>query len=123
MRVIGAGMGRTGTLSLKAALERLGFEPCYHMLEVMEHPDHVSLWSAMARGEAVPWDRVLGGYQATVDWPACTYWRELTSAYPQARVLLSVRDPERWYESMRTTVYRISTAPIEALPPHLAPFR
>jgi hypothetical protein len=123
MRVIGAGMGRTGTLSLKAALERLGFGPCYHMLEVMEHPEHVPLWSARARGEAVPWERLLDGYQATVDWPACAFWRELMAAHPDAGVLLSVRDPARWYDSMLATVYRVASTPVAAMPPHLAPFR
>lgn len=116
-------MGRTGTLSLKAALERLGFGPCYHMREVIDHPDHIQLWAAVAGGEAVPWERMLGGYQATVDWPACTFWRELAAAYPTAPVLLSVRDPGRWYESMLSTVYRVSTwartASGEGVPPHM----
>jgi hypothetical protein len=124
MRVIGAGMGRTGTLSLKAALERLGFGPCHHMMEVIEHPGRIPLWAAAARGEPPDWERLLGGYQATTDWPACTFWRGLVEAYPDAKVLLSVRDPERWYESMLATVYGISTwartAPPDTVP---APMR
>lgn len=120
MRVIGAGMGRTGTLSLKTALERLGFAPCYHMLEVIDHPDHIPLWAAAARGEAGTWERALGGYLATTDWPACTFWRRLADANPRAKVLLSVRDADRWYDSMLSTVYRIASfarsAPSEAAP-------
>ena len=107
MKVIGAGFGRTGTMSLKAALERLGFGPCYHMVEVFEHPDHADLWMAAWRGEPVDWDAFLGPYRATVDWPACTFYEELARRYPDAKVLLSVRDPERWYESTRNTIYEI----------------
>lgn len=107
MQVIGAGMGRTGTLSLKVALERLGFAPCYHMLEVFERPDDVRRWTAAVRGEAVDWTELFAGYRATMDWPACTFWRTLTEVYPAARVVLSVRDPERWYESMRNTIHQV----------------
>jgi Sulfotransferase domain len=123
MRVIGAGMGRTGTLSLKAALERLGFAPCYHMLEVIDHPEHIALWAAAARGERAGWERALGGYLASTDWPACAFWRSLARANPSAKVLLSVRDPDRWYDSMSSTVYRIAgfarSAPPGAAPPEL----
>lgn len=108
MKVIGAGFGRTGTMSLKVALERLGFAPCYHMTEVFSHPEHTSFWLSAWRGEPVDWERVLGGYEATVDWPACTFYEELTDLHPEAKVLLSVRDPERWYESTRSTIYELS---------------
>jgi hypothetical protein len=108
VKVIGAGFGRTGTASLKAALETLGFGPCYHMMEVLRHPEHVEFWEAAWRGEPVDWDGVLGGYEATVDWPACTIYEELLERHPDAKVLLSVRDPERWYESTRTTIYELS---------------
>ena len=112
MKIIGAGFGRTGTASIKAALETLGFSPCYHMTEVFANPEHAEFWRAAWRGEPVHWDRILGGYEATVDWPACTFYAELMERYPEAKVLLSVRDPERWYESTRSTIYelgRIST--------------
>lgn len=102
--MIGAGFGRTGTMSLKVALEELGFGPCYHMVELFDHPEHLKLWEAAARGEPVDW-KELGDYQATVDWPACTFYEELMEAYPDAKVLLSVREPERWYESTRNTIY------------------
>ena len=95
-------------MSLKAALETLGFGPCYHMIEVFEHPEHAGFWQAAWRGEPVDWDGLLGGYEAAVDWPACTFYEELLQRYPDARVLLSVRDPERWYESTRDTIYQIN---------------
>lgn len=107
MEVIGAGFGRTGTLSLKAALEQLGFGPCYHMEELLDNPDHAKLWNAAARGRLGGWEKVLGGYRATVDWPGAAFWRKLTGAYPDAKVLLTVRDPERWYESVRNTIFRV----------------
>ncbi|RCG23996.1 sulfotransferase family protein [Sphaerisporangium album] len=106
MRIIGAGFGRTGTLSLKAALERLGFAPCNHMLEVMDRPELIHRWLDIAEGRSADWDGVLGGFDATLDWPASAYWRELAAHYPDAKVLLTVRDPEEWYESMRATIFR-----------------
>ena len=113
LEVIGAGFGRTGTLSLKAALEELGFDPCYHMSEVFENPEHIETWDAAANGEPVDWERVLGDYKATVDWPGCSFYKEFMRKYPDAKVLLSVRDPDRWYESVSATIYnirRMSTA-------------
>ncbi len=108
MKVIGAGFGRTGTASLKDALETLGFGPCYHMTEVFAHPDHADLWLAAGRGELADWDAVLGGYEATLDWPACAFYEELMERHPEAKVILTVRDPERWYESVRNTIYELS---------------
>jgi hypothetical protein len=108
--VIGAGFGRTGTLSLKAALEELGIGPCYHMTEVFQHPEHAAMWEAAARGEPVDWDRLFIGYRATVDWPSAAFYTELMAAYPAAKVILTVRDPERWYDSTRTTIYEITRA-------------
>lgn len=105
LKVIGAGFGRTGTLSLKAALEELGFGPCYHMIELFEKPGATEQWAAIVRGEPVDWNTVFDGYQATVDWPACAMYKELMQAYPEAKVLLSVRDPEKWYESVASTIY------------------
>lgn len=108
MEVIGAGFGRTGTLSLKAALEELGFGPCYHMTELFAHPEHADTWDAARRGEKVDWEGVLGDYEATVDWPGCTFYEELMRHYPDAKVLLNVRDPESWYKSTRDTIYELS---------------
>jgi hypothetical protein len=108
MEVIGAGFGRTGTLSLKVALEKLGFGPCYHMTEVFAHPEHTSFWLSAWRGEPVDWEAVLGDYEAAVDWPACTFYEELLERNPDAKVILSVRDPESWYESVRNTINALS---------------
>ncbi len=95
-------------MSLKAALEELGFGPCYHMTELFGHPEHADSWDAARRGEAVDWDALLAGYEATVDWPGCTFYEELMGRYPKAKVLLSVRESERWYRSTRDTVYELS---------------
>ncbi|MGF1470885.1 MAG: sulfotransferase family protein [Rubrobacteraceae bacterium] len=103
--MIGAGFGRTGTSSIKAALEHLGFGPCYHMTEMSRNPEHGKAWSAASRGEPVDWEEVLKNYKATVDWPWCTYYKQLMLAFPRAKVLLSVRDPEEWYESTFRTIY------------------
>lgn len=103
MKVICPGFGRTGTTSLKAALERLGFGPCYKMFELIRHPDHASQWLAACRGTPIDWTALLAGYESTVDWPGCTFWRELVDAFPEAKVVLNTRDPERWYASVRDT--------------------
>ena len=111
LKIIGAGFGRTGTLSLKNALEQLGFGPCYHMTELFSHPGADEQWGAIVNGAGVDWNTVFEGYQATVDWPACAFYKELMQAYPQAKVLLSVRDPEKWYESVSNTIYQVSRRP------------
>ena len=114
MKIIGAGFGRTGTTSLKAALETLGFGPAYHLTEVFTHPDHVRFWEAACRGERVDWAGFLAGYGVTVDWPACAFYAELMEAFPEAPVILTVREPERWYRSTLSTIYgihRISSGP------------
>jgi hypothetical protein len=110
LEVIGAGFGRTGTMSLKVALEELGFGPCYHMREVFEHPEHIELWRAAAQGKPVDWEQIFGGYRATVDWPGCSFYNELMERNPDAKVILTVRDPQRWYESAYNTIYRITGA-------------
>jgi hypothetical protein len=104
--VIGAGFGRTGTMSLKLALEQLGFGPCYHMIEVLKTPSAAGLWEAAADGEAVDWDEVFKGYRATVDWPAATFWRELADAYPAAKVILSLRPAAAWFASTQATIFK-----------------
>jgi len=106
LSVIGAGFGRTGTLSLKLALEQLGFGPCYHMLEVFKNPQAAGWWEAAADGAPTDWEQIFQGYQATVDWPAATFWRELAEAYPQAKVILSLRDPEAWFASTQATIFK-----------------
>ena len=103
--IIGAGFGRTGTMSLKVALERLGYSKCYHMIDVMADPEHVGLWRAAWRGDD-PWERIFDGYAAAVDWPAAAFWPRLMAFYPQAKVLLTVRDAKRWYKSARDTIFQ-----------------
>lgn len=106
MKVVGAGFGRTGTLTQKVALEMLGFGPCYHMAEVIEHPEHVAHWEAATRGEPVDWARFFHGWGATVDWPGCSFYKEILAAHPDAKVLLSVRDPDRWHQSCLDTIHQ-----------------
>lgn len=108
LKIIGAGFGRTGTLSLKVALEELGFGPCYHMTELFQRPGDFAFWEAAAKGEAVNWHDIFDRYQATVDWPGCSFYQDLMKAYPDAKVLLTIRNPESWYESAQSTIYRVS---------------
>ncbi|WP_037409295.1 sulfotransferase family protein [Candidatus Solirubrobacter pratensis] len=105
MKVIGAGLGRTGTMSLKAALERLGAGPCFHMIDLIREQTRVAMWEAAVEGRAVDWHEVFDGYEATVDWPGCSFYRSLMEAFPDAKVLLTVRDPEAWYESTLRTIH------------------
>jgi len=105
LTVIGAGFGRTGTLSLKLALEELGFGPCYHMVETIARPEHDPMWLALATGKTRDWRPVLAGYASTVDWPGVMIWRELATAYPGAKIILTLRDPEDWYASASATIF------------------
>ncbi|HEY0674983.1 MAG TPA: sulfotransferase [Immundisolibacter sp.] len=111
LQIIGAGMGRTGTLSLKAALEQLGFGPCYHMTRIVEHIEHGPGWQRFAAGSRGDWDSLLGDFQAAVDWPASYFWRQLAAFYPQAKVILTVRDAARWFSSIDGTLFRFMAAP------------
>ena len=104
LEIIGPGFGRTGTNSLKIALEQLGFGPCHHMFEVRDNPEQLPAWEAAARGERVDWDQVFRGYRAQVDWPGARYWRELARHWPEAKVILTVRDPDEWFDSVQATI-------------------
>lgn len=106
MRVIGAGLPRTGTLSQKVALEMLGLGPCYHMVNVLGDLDQADLWRRALEGEG-PWKEIFDGFQATVDWPSAFFYRELMDVYPDARVLLSVRAADSWERSMRQTIWGV----------------
>lgn len=108
LKVLGAGLGRTGTMSLKLALERLLDGRCYHMLELFEHlPEHVSYWQAAANGEAIEWENIFGDYVAAVDEPVSLMWETLMDVYPDALVILSVRDPESWWRSANETIMEV----------------
>jgi hypothetical protein len=111
LKVVGAGFGRTGTLSLKVALERIGFGPCYHMVEVFPRPEHVAMWHRLAFEQSMDWDEIFRGFHATVDWPAARWWREIAAHFPDAKVLLSVRDSEAWYKSVTDTIYQPMKSP------------
>jgi hypothetical protein len=104
LSVIGAGFGRTGTLSLKLALERLGLGPCYHMVEVFER-QAAQPWLDAAEGRAVDWETVFDGFKSTVDWPSATFYRRLADHYPDAKVILTERDPDAWFESTQETIF------------------
>ncbi|MBZ9816422.1 sulfotransferase family protein [Mesorhizobium sp. CA7] len=104
LKVIGTGFGRTGTDSMREALTMLGFGPCHHMSEVMAHEEQKLLWRALAKGASPDWDKLFAGYKSCVDWPSAHYWRELIEIYPQARVILTWRSPESWWESFEKTI-------------------
>jgi hypothetical protein len=108
IEVIGAGFGRTGTLSLKTALEQLGF-PCHHMMEVFANPTQAPAFTAAARGDTSRLPDALAPYRATVDWPSCVFWRELLALNPDAKVLLSVRPSDRWWNSFSQTIHAVMT--------------
>jgi len=110
LKVIGAGFGRTGTNSLKVALEQLGLKPCHHMKEVGPSLNQIRWFDAASKGEPVDWDAVFENFEAAVDWPAAAYYLELAEHFPQAKVILSVRDPESWYKSTRETIYAVGKA-------------
>jgi len=121
LRVIGAGLGRTATFSLKFALEHLGFGPCYHMAEVFASARRsIPLWLDVVRGEP-DWSAVFAGFESTTDYPACTYWRELAAFYPSAKVILTVRDADSWFDSVSETIFSpkmqgsLAGSPVEAM--------
>jgi len=117
LQVVGAGAGRTGTMSLKAGLELLLGRPCYHMLEVFSHPEHVGMWRAAAEGEKVDWQAMLQDYGATSDFPACLFWSEILEANPDAVVVLSTRkDAQTWWDSASQTIFAIDGS---ELPPEM----
>ena len=107
IQVIGAGFGRSGTTSLRAALTRLGYEPCYHMQSAMTHYAHLKFWVRAQAGEPVDFVRFFRRYRAVVDWPACEFYQALMAAFPEAKVVLNVRDPAAWYASTRETLWII----------------
>ena len=116
IEVIGSGFGRTGTKSLQIALERLGYAPCHHMTMLIQKEDEVPHWQAALRGQTPDWDRALASYRATVDWPSAFWWRDLIEHFPDARVIHTERDPQRWYDSIQKTIAELMTVR-EGLPP------
>ena len=111
LQVVGAGLGRTGTHSLQLALQQLLGGRCYHMIEVFGRPDDIAVWHAAVNGNQPDWNEFLADYTATVDWPACAFWREMSAANPDAVVLLSSRDTEGWWKSAINTIFAVGDRP------------
>ena len=120
LKIIGSGFGRTGTRTLKEALETLGFGPCHHMEEVFANPGQVPFWQAIAAGEDVDLAEVFDGYVSQVDWPGAHVWRELAIAFPDAKVIHSTRPEEAWWASFSRTIGKlIDRYQGMPLPPHV----
>ena len=118
LRVVGAGVGRTGTHSLKIALERLVGGRCHHMVEILGDPSQAAVWMDAIDGRPVDWSTMPPGFETLVDWPGCSFWPELAEANPDALVLLSVRDAESWYQSASNTIF----LSFDRVPPELQPW-
>jgi len=110
MKLIGAGFGRSGTMSIKAALEMLGYKPCYHMKIAIYRYHHMHFFLRAWRGKKANWKKFFRRYNAVVDWPTCSFYKDLMIEYPEAKILLNVRDPEDWYDSMFETIWAIQKA-------------
>jgi len=119
LKVIGAGFGRTGTRSLKEALEMLGFGPCHHMVEVFMHPEQVPLWDRAALGQMENWEEIFAPYNSSCDWPSCSFYKELADFYPKAKLILTLRDPKSWYKSVASTIMPAMRKPDEGQPQRL----
>jgi hypothetical protein len=120
LAIIGSGFGRTGTASLKRALEILGFGPCHHMEEVFAHPEQAPYWQAFIAGQPVDWDKVFAGYRSQVDWPGAHAWRQLAAAYPRAKVIHSIRPEDAWWISFSATIGKVISMHKDLpVPPHV----
>jgi hypothetical protein len=114
LRVVGAGLPRTATRSLKEALERLLGGRCYHMSEVFQHLEDVPVWRAATRGDEVDWCSFPPESIAAVDWPASAFWRELADANPDAVIVLSTRErAPQWWESADETIFPMLRNPVQ----------
>lgn len=115
LQLIGVGMGRTGTLSLKLALEKLGFGPCYHMEDLLKQPEDIRYWEQIKQHGDTDWDKLFGNYRSAVDFPVVACYRQLLKQYPEAKVILTVRDAEAWYESASRTILNVEPGPVEKI--------
>jgi hypothetical protein len=120
LKVVGSGLGRTGTKSLQTALNMLGFGPCHHMVEVFAKPESMALWIEAAAGRP-DWDAIFDGYNSMVDYPGASYWRQLAEYYPDAKVLHSERDPDKWFDSTQATIFEPGSMAMRSDGP-MAPF-
>jgi hypothetical protein len=114
LKVVGSGLGRTGTKSLQTALNMLGFGPCHHMVEVFQHPQSAPLWIEAGAGRA-DWDAIFSGYCSVVDYPGAAYWREIAAWSPNAKVLHTIRDPDKWFDSTQATIFAPDGPPARAM--------
>lgn len=121
MKVVGTGLGRTGTKSMQTALNMLGVGPCHHMYEVFAHPESMALWVEAGKGKP-QWDLIFRDYQSVVDYPGAAFWREISAHYPDAKVLHTVRDPDKWFESTQATIFAPGS-PVFSDGPHAEFFR
>ena len=120
LRVIGSGFGRTGTKSMKEAIELLAMGPCHHMYEVVDDPDQLQHWQALAAGEPVDWTVFTDVFKSQVDWPGAHFWREMATEFPEAKVLHTVRPEENWWKSFSTTIGKLLAVYRSLdLPPHI----
>ncbi len=118
MRLINTGLGRTGTTSLKAALERLGYGPCYHMFDVVSNPERLQQWEkVVCDGQQPDWQALFDGFTSAVDGPSAIYHKEIVQAFPEAKVILTIRDGEEWYRSTYDTLYQFAVRNTENPPP------
>ena len=104
LKVVGSGLGRTGTKSMQTALNMLGFGPCHHMVEVFAHPESMQLWIDANEGRP-NWDLIFQDYQSMVDYPGAAHWKAIADHYPDAKVLHTVRDPDKWFDSTQATIF------------------
>lgn len=108
LKLINAGLGRTGTTSLKVALERLGYGPCLHMFDIIGSDERLQQWEKIVCDAQRPdWEAVFDGYTTAVDGPSAIYYREIMEAFPEAKIILTIRDAERWYQSTYDTLYQL----------------
>jgi len=115
LKVIGTGLGRTGTFSLKLALEHLGFGKCFHMLEMFHNPSDIRYFKKAEKGEPVDWSGLFKNYKAVVDYPAARYYRQITAHFPEAKIIHTHRDPDEWYESARETIFWVNRMPLSKI--------
>lgn len=113
LKVIGAGFGRTGTNTQKIVLQKLGLGPCYHMYEVIDRPADIPQWNDAACGVLPDWNSLFEGFSSGVDWPVCSFWRELAEFYPDAKFILTPREEEAWFASISKTIFETFRAPMD----------
>ena len=109
MKVFGTGFGRTGTMSLKIALEKLGMGPCYHMKEIALRPSHIKIWYDISCGDPPNWKRLFNGFNSAVDFPVSLFYEELITQFPDAKFILTLRDFDTWYTSTANTIFKVPT--------------